>query len=465
MLGHKVCIVTNCNRKVANEIIKYINIEKSIDFIIASNDCIHGKPNTEPYKKAIQKYNINNNKCIIFEDSKSGILSAKGVNPKLLIGIETIYSKKEFENFGIKLSIKNFCNFNINDLINYQDNIIDSLKKIIINNNLISNVKDIMIDNDKLKGGFIADVISFKTITENGKIFSQILKYENKENNGLSIMAHKLKLYEREYYFYTNIASKININIPFFYGVIKDDDVNVGIVLENLLEKKYKINLNLNLESIDVTLKIVNRMAKFHSHFWNKDLKKMFPELKNTNDNTFCPFFTDFINERYELFQNKWFKILNKTQTDKCREMYNKFSYIQQKFSIDNHLTFIHGDIKSPNIFYDLENDYEPYFIDWQHCCIGKGVQDLVFFIIESFDITNIKSIFHLTKHYYYKKLTENGVTDYSFQEYENDLYDAICYIPFFTSIWFGTVPQDELIDKNFPYFLISKMFYLIENI
>ena len=183
--------------------------------------------------------------------------------------------------------------------------------------------------------------------------------------------------------------------------------------MENLLEKKYKINLNLNLESIDVTLKIVNRMAKFHSHFWNKDLKKMFPELKNTNDNTFCPFFTDFINERYELFQNKWFKVLNKTQTDKCREMYNKFSYIQQKFSTDNHLTFIHGDIKSPNIFYDLENDYEPYFIDWQHCGIGKGVQDLVFFIIESFDITNIKSIFHLTKHYYYKKLTENGFTDY----------------------------------------------------
>ena len=45
------------------------------------------------------------------------------------------------------------------------------------------------------------------------------------------------------------------------------------------------------------------------------------------------------------------------------------------------------------------------------------------------------------------------------------DIYDAICYVPFFTSIWFGTTPQDELIDKNFPYFFISKMFYLIEII
>ena len=73
--------------------------------------------------------------------------------------------------------------------------------------------------------------------------------------------------------------------------------------------------------------------------------------------------------------------------------------------------------------------------------------------------------IFNTTKHYYYKKLTENGVMNYTFEEYSIDIYNAICYIPFFTSIWFGTVTQDELIDKNFPYFLISKMFYLIENI
>ena len=137
---------------------------------------------------------------------------------------------------------------------------------------------------------------------------------------------------------------------------------------------------------------------------------------------------------------------------------------IQNKLAVGEHLTLIHGDIKSPNIFYDIENGYEPYFLDWQHCAIGKGVQDLIFFIIESFDITNIKSVFELTKQYYYKKLIEFGVF-YSFEEYEKDIYNAICYIPFFTSVWFGTIPQDELIDKNFPYFLISKMFYLLENI
>ena len=165
------------------------------------------------------------------------------------------------------------------------------------------------------------------------------------------------------------------------------------------------------------------------------------------------------------MFKNKWFQTLNKNQREKCDDIFKDYSTIQQRFSEGNNLTFIHGDIKSPNIFYDIENDYEPYFIDWQHCAIGKGVQDLIFFIVESFDIINIKSMFYLLKEYYYKKLLEYGINNYLFEEYENDLRDAICYIPFFTSVWFGTVPYDELIDKNFPYFFITKMCYLFQII
>ena len=465
-LGHKVCIVTNCNKQVANEIVNKINISKLIDFIISSEDCVNGKPNSEPYLNAIKKYNISNNKCIIFEDSKSGLLSGKGVNPKILVGIETIYNNSELIKYGAKISIKNYLDLNIENLFNNNEEKLDNMINLIKNNSSINNIKDVFIDIEKLKGGYIADVISFKCLTEDGNIYFQILKYENINNNNLSIMAKKLELYNREYYFYEKISKKININIPKFYNIILNDELNnTGIVLENLLDKKYKINLNLNVESIDVTLQIIDNMAKMHSKFWNKNLKKMFPELKKSTDDIFCPFFTNFINEQYDLFKNKWYPILKINHIEKCEEIKKNFSNIQERFSLGNHLTFIHGDIKSPNIFYNIENNNEPYFIDWQHCAIGKGVQDLIFFIIESFDIVNIDLIFNLTKNYYYKKLLEYGITNYSIDEYKNDIYDALCYIPFFTSIWFGTIPQDELIDKNFPFFLISKMFYLIEII
>jgi HAD superfamily hydrolase (TIGR01549 family) len=65
--GHKACIVTNCNKTVANAILKHVHIEEYIDFVISSNDCVYGKPNPEPYLRAIERYQINNNHCFIFD--------------------------------------------------------------------------------------------------------------------------------------------------------------------------------------------------------------------------------------------------------------------------------------------------------------------------------------------------------------------------------------------------------------
>ena len=464
LLGHKICIVTNCNRKVAETIINYIQIEHIIDFVITNDECKNAKPDIEPYLNASIKYNINNKKCFIFEDSKSGILSGKMFNPKILIGIETIYSSNEMKKYGVDFSIKNFENFEIAQLLDYKNDYSNDFIQMIKKNINLDNIQSIIFDDNKLKGGFIADVIGFKIITDK-KIHSLVLKYENTETNNLSSMALQLQLYKREYYFYSVISNFVNIKIPKFVVLIKNEqEEDFGIILENLSDKKLKINLNLHEENIEVSLKIVDRMAKLHSNFWNKNLKKIFPELKKSDDIIFCPFFKNFISEKYGLFKQKWENILNPYQINTFDEIVKNFEQIQKRLS-NNHLTFIHGDIKSPNIFYDIDNDYEPYFIDWQHCAIGKGTQDLIFFIIESFDISNIILMFNLFKNYYYKKILEYGIVKYTFEEYENDIKDALFYVPVFTAIWFGTIPNDELIDKNFPYFFINKLAFLIEYV
>jgi hypothetical protein len=274
-------------------------------------------------------------------------------------------------------------------------------------------------------------------------------------------MAKNLELYDREYYFYTHISKYIDfIKFPKYISIVKDTDgKNIGILLENL--SHLQLNLNLNIESIDVTLKIVDRMAKLHSFFWNVNLNQKFPQLKNSTD---FEFFSDFVREKYPSFKSKWFTIFSEKNKQLCDSIINSFHEIQQYFSQGN-LTLIHGDIKSPNIFYDVNENFEPYFIDWQHIAIGKGVQDLVFFILESHSIENLLFVFNLAKNYYYKKLAEYGVKNYTIQEYNVDLLNAVKYVPFFTLIWFGSLAQDELIDKNFPYFLITKTFLLLNDL
>jgi HAD superfamily hydrolase (TIGR01509 family) len=466
-LGHKCCIVTNCNRTVANEIVKKIGIVSYIDFIICGSECTNGKPAPDPYLTAMKQYNIKNNNCFIFEDSKSGILSGRITNPKCLIGIETLYTPNELINYGVDTTIKNYTNSDeLIQLLLNNDSItnVNSIKSI-IKDSLLFNISEIIIDDSKLKGGYIADVISL-VIKENQNEHHYVLKYENSKVSSLSIMAKQLDLYEREYYFYEYISRHVSIKIPKFIAIIRNDENNnMGILLENLLYPgHFKINLNLSTESIDVSLKIIDSMAKLHASFWNKDLLKIFPKLKKMNNVIFQPFIKNFMSTKMDIFRTKWSTILSPQMLDKCDEIYTTFDTIQQYLSTGN-LTFIHGDIKSPNIFYDSTANNEPYFIDWQHCAIGKGAQDLIFFIIESFDITNLDVLYPLFKNYYYKKLIEYNVTNYTFKEYETDLKYSLQCIPFFTAIWFGSTPNDELIDPNFPFFFIKKVCHLMDMI
>ena len=462
--GFACSIVTNCNKNVATKIIDFCQIAKYIDYITIGNKCKKSKPYPDPYLETIAKYNVNKNRCIIFEDSKSGLLSARLSNVLCVVGITTNYSNAELIQNGADFTIDNYNSVKIQDLLSYNNLSMEHIKSY-IKKSLNLKIEDIQIDETKLKGGYISDVIALKIQTDTG-ILECVLKLENTNETPLSVMAKKLGLYERENYFYDAVSRYVNISCPKFYGLIKDNELNtIGILMENLnITSSNKLNLDLNKENINISLLVVEKMAVFHSHFWNKDIKMAFPELKKHNDPLFNPEWSNFINDKWLLFINNWKNVLTHKQIQIAEHIKNNFQNVQDSLS-SNNLTIIHGDVKSPNIFYNSDNNYEPFFLDWQYVSIGKGVQDLVFFLIESFDIDNIKLNFPIFKNYYYIKLIENGISNYSFEVYETDLKNAVCYFPFFVAIWFGTTPQDELIDKNFPFFFIQKLFLFLDEI
>lgn len=160
------------------------------------------------------------------------------------------------------------------------------------------------------------------------------------------------------------------------------------------------------------------------------------------------------------VFLAKWKHMLNESQIDTAIHIANNFTEIQESLSRGN-LTLCHGDVKSANIFYKITNNKEPVFIDWQYIVFGKGVQDLVFFMIESFDKDVIREYRDIFKEHYYNRLIENGVT-YDRCDYETDFKNATHYFPFFVAMWFGTISEDELIDKSFPQGFIQRLFSFI---
>ena len=108
-------------------------------------------------------------------------------------------------------------------------------------------------------------------------------------------------------------------------------------------------------------------------------------------------------------------------------------------------LSFCHGDLKSPNIFY--YNHIQPYFLDWQYIQLNKGISDITFLLIESieFDLVNVE----LVLGYYYKLMKERNEINKDI--YMNDFKNALCIFPFFVCVWFNSEDNDKLIDKCFP--------------
>jgi beta-phosphoglucomutase-like phosphatase (HAD superfamily)/CTP:phosphocholine cytidylyltransferase-like protein len=462
--GHSICIVTNCNRDTCIAILEHIGISKRIDHIIIGNECTRPKPYPDPYATAIRLLHTTADRCVIFEDSKSGLLSAKGVSPHYIVGVDNGTNRTILDELNIKTRITSYVNMSTH--ITEQTDSTCELREMI--HRSVSNtysIKHIHLDTNKLKGGYISDVIRVGLELESGEMIDCVLKYENDYTSSLTKMAYTLGLFDREYYFYEQIRDYVTICAPKYIGTIKNSEyLSKGVLLENINKEDFVLGLNLNEENIDVSLKVIEQCAVFHSQFWNKDLSKSFPQLKKHNDPLFKPVWGEFLRERWPLFSEKWKHIIPSNTLAKLEGIVGRFEEIQDEMS-SGHLTICHGDVKSGNIFYKKQGSgYMPYFIDWQYVANGKGVQDIVFFMMESFSIENIHAYRDLFKMYYYIKLKENGVI-YPWEIYHKDFEQAMCYFPLFVAVWFGTTPNEELIDVSFPFLFIKKFVAIVETL
>lgn len=90
------------------------NLQEYFDFIVTKDDVILKKPNPEVYNKIVEKFEIDDlSKCIVIEDSLTGVLAAK--NAKLnVICIYDKYSDKDREKIN---ELADYSVGNFNELI------------------------------------------------------------------------------------------------------------------------------------------------------------------------------------------------------------------------------------------------------------------------------------------------------------------------------------------------------------
>ncbi len=73
---NKIALVTSSPSKRARKMLELHGIEKYLPYSVTGDDVKSGKPDPEPYLKAALKMHVSPDDCLVFEDSKNGILSA-----------------------------------------------------------------------------------------------------------------------------------------------------------------------------------------------------------------------------------------------------------------------------------------------------------------------------------------------------------------------------------------------------
>ena len=93
-------------------------VRNFFDFILDATHVVKGKPDPEMYTKAIRLLGIQPQRCIVFEDSFSGVQSALSAGAKV-IGVATTHNPEEFE--GVSMVIENFRHINFETLLSLLD--------------------------------------------------------------------------------------------------------------------------------------------------------------------------------------------------------------------------------------------------------------------------------------------------------------------------------------------------------
>ena len=434
--GHRVVVVTNCNRRAAESILDHFHLTPFVEYLVIGNECTRAKPYPDPYLKALEVVTIESKNAIIFEDSQSGMLAAMGASPRMIVGVG------EETRFGASRVVDSFVGLSIYSLTGtscMENRICDQFL-----------FRSAMVHDNKLKGGFISDTVRV-TVTGRDYVKKEcVLKLQNEDSRTeMGRMADFLNLYDREYYFYEHLSTQVPVSVPEVVGIVCDSSSKkMGILMENLQRPGFHMNLDLNIQSVDVSLVVLDRMARMHAAFWNTPVVD---ELQRLDTDT-----GPFVRARWDRFYRKNIFLTNH-EMERFRNLVDKYDETRDHLH-RGVLTLCHGDIKSPNIFYEEKGgSFEPWFIDWQYVSHGKGVQDLVFFMMESFHTQNIQRYFSLFQHYYYHKLMEHGVTEYPWRQYEQDFRKAVGYFPLLVAMWFGSCDNEDLIDKDFPVEFIRK--------
>ena len=92
--GLKTALVTGSRASPAKKVLEAAGVGRLFDVIVTGDDTTRGKPDPDPYRKAIEKAGVNRIDCVVIENAPLGIRSAKAAGVGYVIAVTTSLGKE-----------------------------------------------------------------------------------------------------------------------------------------------------------------------------------------------------------------------------------------------------------------------------------------------------------------------------------------------------------------------------------
>ena len=93
-----------------------LNLEHTFEHIIGKVDVTHGKPHPEVYLTTLNLLGMQAESCVVFEDSKAGIQSARSAGIPV-VGISSGHSKEELLEEGVSMVVEDFMDLHLETVL------------------------------------------------------------------------------------------------------------------------------------------------------------------------------------------------------------------------------------------------------------------------------------------------------------------------------------------------------------
>ena len=105
--GMKLALATSAPTLNIDLGLQKLKLENTFEHIVGKVDVSHGKPHPEVYLTSLKLIGLAAENCIVFEDSKAGIQSARSAGIQV-VGIASGHSKEELLEEGVSMVVDDF---------------------------------------------------------------------------------------------------------------------------------------------------------------------------------------------------------------------------------------------------------------------------------------------------------------------------------------------------------------------